>query len=447
MAGPPNRVSMNQFSMVARLVLPVLALGQIAATARASQGEVPYRDFLFRSKGQRELVRVGQLWLCLATEVAKEHTDWRPYAEGFWSQTDQGWTWVSYEDFGWATFHYGRWARLADAGWVWVPGFEWAPAWVSWRASPGLTERSVPTATRSMPAAVGVEAEEIVGWAPLPPEAAFNFARGFSPQVDFTYQIGPDFYNFVPARSFGERFLRPWILRPSANEECLAIDLELYEHHLSAESGIHLVRWTKFLGTARDCPESRRPATFGIAFRRRDQPPRRVPRSRRDRSVDSRGPDRRSTGGPSGREHRALAGSLYNQATARRRDSAGEARRSWLDGDPARFADGRHLTRSNQTTGGRRAAISRRASRSRLDHPPHQSRGTEDPRSNPAASDHPAACEQGPLGWAESRSPTGRRAAPRRSRDPRPRFCRKLPTVARAGPRDPGRDPPIGKYS
>src|SRR5207245_161040 len=60
---------------------------------------------------------------------------WRPYTDGHWVYTDVGWTWVSEEPFGWATYHYGRWTRLRNIGWVWVPGDEWAPAWVSWRKS------------------------------------------------------------------------------------------------------------------------------------------------------------------------------------------------------------------------------------------------------------------------------------------------------------------------
>src|SRR5262245_49949441 len=33
---------------------------------------------------------------------------WRPYSYGRWVWTDYGWTWVSSEPFGWATYHYGR---------------------------------------------------------------------------------------------------------------------------------------------------------------------------------------------------------------------------------------------------------------------------------------------------------------------------------------------------
>lgn len=39
-------------------------------------------------------------------------------------------------------------------GWVWVPGVEWAPAWVSWRVGGGY-----------------------IGWAPLPPHGVFFAAH------------------------------------------------------------------------------------------------------------------------------------------------------------------------------------------------------------------------------------------------------------------------------
>jgi hypothetical protein len=118
--------------------------------------------------------------------------DWRPYTDGTWVYTDYGWTWKGNEPFGWATYHYGRWIRLHDRGWVWVPGSEWAPAWVSWRKSP-----------------------DYVGWAPLPPEA--HSSNGFDGAVDSYYDIGPASYNFVPARSIGEPTYRGIVVEPERN--------------------------------------------------------------------------------------------------------------------------------------------------------------------------------------------------------------------------------------
>jgi hypothetical protein len=51
--------------------------------------------------------------------------------------TNAGWAWASDEPFGWAVYHYGRWAYSPAVGWMWVPGRVWAPAWVSWRWNDG----------------------------------------------------------------------------------------------------------------------------------------------------------------------------------------------------------------------------------------------------------------------------------------------------------------------
>ncbi|MCC9135079.1 DUF6600 domain-containing protein [Pontibacter silvestris] len=64
--------------------------------------------------------------------------DFQPYAtNGHWVVTEYGNTWVSDYDWGWAPFHYGRWLYDDLYGWVWVPGTEWGPAWVSWRSGGG----------------------------------------------------------------------------------------------------------------------------------------------------------------------------------------------------------------------------------------------------------------------------------------------------------------------
>jgi hypothetical protein len=83
---------------------------------------------------------------------------WRPYpgvvgvgftpymTGGHWEYTEYGWTWVSDFDWGWITFHYGRWWLDPYYGWVWYPGDVWGPAWVTWQYGGGY-----------------------VGWAPMTP--------------------------------------------------------------------------------------------------------------------------------------------------------------------------------------------------------------------------------------------------------------------------------------
>jgi hypothetical protein len=61
---------------------------------------------------------------------------WVPYRFGHWVYIGPwGWTWVEDEPWGFAPFHYGRWA-FVNSGWFWVPGPVvarpvWAPALVA----------------------------------------------------------------------------------------------------------------------------------------------------------------------------------------------------------------------------------------------------------------------------------------------------------------------------
>jgi hypothetical protein len=100
---------------------------------------------------------------------------WQPYQNGHWVWTDQGWTWVTDEPYGWATYHYGRWYDDPEIGWTWVPGNDWAPAWVSFQ-----------------------EGGDYVGWAPLPPSVEIN--PGFSGGLSVS--LAPETYVFVQERYF-----------------------------------------------------------------------------------------------------------------------------------------------------------------------------------------------------------------------------------------------------
>ena len=62
---------------------------------------------------------------------------WRPYWQGRWTySTHFNWFWVGVDPWSWTTHHYGRWG-LGHAGWYWIPGRAWSPAWVSWGNAPG----------------------------------------------------------------------------------------------------------------------------------------------------------------------------------------------------------------------------------------------------------------------------------------------------------------------
>jgi len=83
---------------------------------------------------------------------------WRPYMNaGHWQFTDAGWFWQSDYPWGDMAFHYGRWINNEFTGgrWGWVPGYNWAPSWVSWREGSGG-----------------------MGWAPLPWGVEFHVGQG-----------------------------------------------------------------------------------------------------------------------------------------------------------------------------------------------------------------------------------------------------------------------------
>jgi len=118
----------------------------------------------------------GNVWIPDAED------GFRPYAtNGHWVVTDYGNTWVSDYPWGWATFHYGRWRYDDYYGWEWIPGHEWAPAWVSWRSGGGY-----------------------YGWAPLSPGISINLSFGNSYHVPDYYWVcapqayinSPNIYNY-----------------------------------------------------------------------------------------------------------------------------------------------------------------------------------------------------------------------------------------------------------
>jgi hypothetical protein len=59
----------------------------------------------------------GPVWYPTGVAV-----DWAPYRHGHWAWIEPwGWTWVEREPWGYAPFHYGRWAFVRSR-WGWVPG-------------------------------------------------------------------------------------------------------------------------------------------------------------------------------------------------------------------------------------------------------------------------------------------------------------------------------------
>ncbi|HKS38282.1 MAG TPA: DUF6600 domain-containing protein [Verrucomicrobiae bacterium] len=105
--------------------LEVSASVQISATAEFHAPLATHGSWI-------EVGSYGRCWRPASVAVG-----WRPYSHGHWVWTDLGWYWESDEPWSWACYHYGSWVVDSHHGWVWVPGIEWAPAWVSWRIGGG----------------------------------------------------------------------------------------------------------------------------------------------------------------------------------------------------------------------------------------------------------------------------------------------------------------------
>ncbi len=187
---PPPQVDVNA------QVQPVDPNAQAQTDPNAPQGDVQdndpaaltdFRDALSPYGQWMDDPQYGTIWVPSPAVVG---VDFQPYqTAGHWVY-DNDYTWVSDYDWGWAPFHYGRWTTLGPGrGWGWIPGKEYAGAWVTWRN--------------------GDDGYGAVGWAPTPPA---YYWRGGAAIVLQTPWYQPN-YNYVEtsnlfAPSIGVRIIR-----------------------------------------------------------------------------------------------------------------------------------------------------------------------------------------------------------------------------------------------
>ncbi len=136
------------------------------AAAQYDDVNISYNDFYENLAPYGQWIddpQYGYVW------SPNESSSFRPYyTNGYWVMTDYGNTWVSDYPWGWACFHYGRWTYDNYYGWLWIPGNNWGPAWVSWRYGDGF-----------------------YGWAPLGPGYEFTSTYG-------DYACPNDWWVFIP---------------------------------------------------------------------------------------------------------------------------------------------------------------------------------------------------------------------------------------------------------
>ncbi|MDB5875103.1 MAG: putative chromosome segregation ATPase [Ramlibacter sp.] len=164
----------------------------------------------------------GTVWFPRSTPA-----DWAPYRNGHWEWISPwGWSWIDDAPWGFAPFHYGRWAMIGSR-WAWVPGRiglkpVYAPALVAFVGGSTGGSWSLPIGT----------GRPGVAWFPLAPGEAWqpayqaspvyisNVNRNLTLQANATYahQHKPDALTAISAEDFhrGKPARAGW-LRIAAN--------------------------------------------------------------------------------------------------------------------------------------------------------------------------------------------------------------------------------------
>jgi len=205
---------------------------------------------------------------------------WHPYYDGHWVYTDVGYTWISDYAWGGIPYHYGTWAFDPAYGWVWVPGYVWAPAWVVFREGP-----------------------DYIGWAPVAPRfsVGVTLARGDYDDAHFV---------FVPHRHFIGGRVRSFAA-PVSRTRIIVNKTRIIDRNLRVENNVVVNRGPDVRTIERFSGRSYRP----VALERAGGPGRAIRRDEirldragshnvlraaepnRDRAAVRAGADRRDQGG------------------------------------------------------------------------------------------------------------------------------------------------------
>lgn len=175
------------------LILVLLLMGGSIDTTSARGFGVSFGVFY------GELSPYGR-WIELGDDLVvwkpyKRYRNFKPYVRGNWIWTNYGWYWDSYEPFGHVVYHYGRWIYDDYYGWVWLPDYEWAPAWVEWCYN-----------------------DDYVGWAPMRPVVNIYVRYGITYNFEkYRYRS----YNFVKYRHFGSSSMDREMLSDNDNRRIL----------------------------------------------------------------------------------------------------------------------------------------------------------------------------------------------------------------------------------
>jgi len=155
-----------------------------------------------------QTAQYGQVWY-----PSNVPSTWAPYRDGHWAYVAPwGWTWVDNARWGFAPFHYGRWAQI-DGRWGWLPS-----------GGAPYVAGTYPVYSPALVAFVGVGAAALgfgggawdaggyaPAWIPLGPREPYypwyHFREGYFAHINGFYGVprtiidrGPAYYNSVNFR-------------------------------------------------------------------------------------------------------------------------------------------------------------------------------------------------------------------------------------------------------
>jgi hypothetical protein len=197
----------------------------------------------------RDTPQYGAVWVPRVTVVG-----WAPYRTGHWDWIQPwGWTWIDDAPWGFAPYHYGRWAYLGHS-WCWVPGRivavrpVYAPALVAFVGGHG--------SRFSLSLSFGGTVSPSVGWFPLGPGEIYRPAYVASPtyvrnvnkvivnnttinnttvsKTVYVNQHAPNAITAVPVNVFTKGTSVTTVARPMAPHELKNLAAIDHEPHVAA---------------------------------------------------------------------------------------------------------------------------------------------------------------------------------------------------------------------
>ena len=84
----------TQNQLMKKLLFVFAVIGLLLPFAPQAKSQDVSVDFFYNNLNGGSWVEVGNYGYCWQPDVAVSDSSWRPYADGYWAYTEEGWTWT-----------------------------------------------------------------------------------------------------------------------------------------------------------------------------------------------------------------------------------------------------------------------------------------------------------------------------------------------------------------